>query len=128
MLILLGYGVKLAIVPMHTWLPDAYSRAPAGVTAILVGATKAGVFVALFLTLSTIPKGAVAPGLLGAVISLFAVATMTAGTSRARAASAARLAYSSIARWAYPVAIGIGVHTGWSSGHGRILLPGRLRT
>jgi len=78
-LILLGYGVKLAIVPMHTWLPDAYSRAPAGVTAILVGATKAGVFVALFLTLSTIPKGAVAPGLLGAVISLFAVAPMTAG-------------------------------------------------
>ena len=41
-LILIGYGVKLAIFPLHTWLPDAYSRAPVGVTAIMTGATKIG--------------------------------------------------------------------------------------
>ena len=40
--ILLGYGVKLAIGPIHGWLPDAYAKAPAAVTAVMVGATKTG--------------------------------------------------------------------------------------
>ena len=53
-LLLIGYGVKLGIVPMHTWLPDTYVLAPASVTAILIGATKAGALVALFLSLSAV--------------------------------------------------------------------------
>ncbi|WP_447978386.1 proton-conducting transporter transmembrane domain-containing protein [Candidatus Nitrospira bockiana] len=35
--ILVGYGTKVGLVPMHTWLPDAYSEAPAPVTAMLAG-------------------------------------------------------------------------------------------
>ena len=35
--ILVGYGTKIGLVPMHTWLPEAYSEAPAPVTAMLAG-------------------------------------------------------------------------------------------
>ncbi len=34
-LILLGYGTKAGIAPMHTWKPDAYSEAPVPVAAML---------------------------------------------------------------------------------------------
>ena len=34
-LILLGYGTKAGLAPMHTWKPDAYSEAPVPTTAIL---------------------------------------------------------------------------------------------
>ncbi len=37
-LILTGFGVKTAIVPLHTWLPDAHSAAPSSISAMLSGA------------------------------------------------------------------------------------------
>jgi hydrogenase-4 component F len=37
-LILLGYGTKAGIAPMHTWKPDAYSEAPVPAAAILSSA------------------------------------------------------------------------------------------
>ena len=52
---------------------------PTGVTAILTGATKAGVLVALFLSLSALPSSAIVPSYLGVAISLLAVLTMTIG-------------------------------------------------
>jgi proton-translocating NADH-quinone oxidoreductase chain N len=36
-LFLIGFGVKVALVPMHTWLPDAHSQAPSGISAMLSG-------------------------------------------------------------------------------------------
>lgn len=36
-LILLGFGIKIPLVPLHTWLPDAYTEASPA-TAILLGA------------------------------------------------------------------------------------------
>jgi len=36
--LLVGYGTKMGLVPMHTWLPDAHSEAPAPVSALLSGA------------------------------------------------------------------------------------------
>ncbi len=35
--ILVGYGTKVGLVPMHSWLPDAYTEAPAPVVAMLAG-------------------------------------------------------------------------------------------
>lgn len=35
--ILIGYGTKMGIVPMHTWLPDAHSKAPVPISALLSG-------------------------------------------------------------------------------------------
>jgi hydrogenase-4 component F len=37
-LVLLGYGTKAGIAPMHTWKPDAYSEAPVPAAAILSSA------------------------------------------------------------------------------------------
>ena len=37
-LALVGYGTKMGLVPMHTWLPDAHSEAPSPVSALLSGA------------------------------------------------------------------------------------------
>lgn len=37
LMFLVGYGTKMGIVPMHTWLPDAHSEAPSMVSALLSG-------------------------------------------------------------------------------------------
>jgi NADH-quinone oxidoreductase subunit M len=40
-----AFAVKVPFIPFHSWLPDAYSEAPAPVTALLAGAmSKAGVY------------------------------------------------------------------------------------
>jgi hydrogenase-4 component F len=36
-LLLVGYGTKMGLAPMHTWLPDAHSEAPSLVSALLSG-------------------------------------------------------------------------------------------
>jgi hydrogenase-4 component F len=36
--IVVGYGTKAGLAPMHTWLPDAHSEAPAPVSALMSGA------------------------------------------------------------------------------------------
>ncbi|HYE10007.1 MAG TPA: hydrogenase 4 subunit F [Patescibacteria group bacterium] len=35
--IFVGYGTKVGLAPMHTWLPDAHSQAPAPISALLSG-------------------------------------------------------------------------------------------
>jgi len=35
--VLVGFGTKVGFVPMHTWLPDAHSQAPAPICALLSG-------------------------------------------------------------------------------------------
>lgn len=46
--IVTGLGLKLAMFPLHKWLPDAYTFAPSAVTAFLAStATKVAVFVML---------------------------------------------------------------------------------
>ncbi len=37
-LAVLGYGTKMGLVPVHTWLPDAHSEAPSPISALLSGA------------------------------------------------------------------------------------------
>ncbi len=109
-LIMVGYGVKLGIVPLHTWLPDAYARAPVGVTAIMVGPTKIGVLIAMFLSLSALPATGTLPRTLGMVILFFAVVTMTTGNLLALNQPDLRyvLSYSSIAQMGY-ILLGFGI-------------------
>jgi hydrogenase-4 component F len=46
-LLLIGYGTKMGLVPMHTWKPDAYGEAPGVVGAILAGGVTSCAFLAL---------------------------------------------------------------------------------
>lgn len=36
--IIIGFGTKMGLAPMHTWLPDAHSQAPSPASALLSGA------------------------------------------------------------------------------------------
>lgn len=45
-LLLVGYGTKMGLAPMHTWKPDAYGEAPGLVGAILAGGVTSCAFLA----------------------------------------------------------------------------------
>lgn len=38
LMLLVGYGTKMGLAPMHTWLPDAHSEAPSMISTLLSGA------------------------------------------------------------------------------------------
>lgn len=110
--ILTGIGLKMAIFPLHTWLPDAYTYAPSAVTA-LIGPlmTKVGAYVIIRMFLSvfsvsylseTIPAAAVL-GWLGAAGVLFGSIMAIAQKDMQR-----MLAYSSVAQIGF-IALGIGL-------------------
>ena len=46
-LLVVGYGTKVGLVPMHSWLPDAHSQAPAPVSALMSGVLLSVAFYAL---------------------------------------------------------------------------------
>jgi len=46
-LLLVGYGTKMGLAPMHTWLPEAHSEAPSPVSAMLSGALLTCAFLAI---------------------------------------------------------------------------------
>ena len=46
-LLLVGYGTKMGLAPMHTWKPDAYGEAPSIVGAILAGGVTTVAFTAI---------------------------------------------------------------------------------
>ena len=35
--LLLGYGTKVGLVPLHAWLPDAHAEGPTPISAVLSG-------------------------------------------------------------------------------------------
>ncbi|MCC8165270.1 MAG: NADH dehydrogenase FAD-containing subunit [Planctomycetes bacterium] len=45
--LLVGYGAKMGLAPMHTWLPDAHSESPSPVSALLSGTLLNGAFLAI---------------------------------------------------------------------------------
>ena len=47
MLIIVGIGFKLALVPFHMWTPDVYEGAPAPVTAFVATVSKGAMFALL---------------------------------------------------------------------------------
>jgi NADH-quinone oxidoreductase subunit M len=55
--VFLGFAVKVPLLPFHTWLPDAYSEAPTGVTMVLTGVmSKMGVYGFLRILLPIFPE------------------------------------------------------------------------
>jgi hydrogenase-4 component F len=46
-LLLVGYGTKMGLAPMHTWKPDAYGEAPGLAGALLAGGVTSAAFLAI---------------------------------------------------------------------------------
>jgi NADH-quinone oxidoreductase subunit N len=109
LLMLVGFGFKVAAVPFHMWAPDAYEGAPAPVTAWIATGSKLASFVALMKVFlhavqpwSHPSNHLMGPGWLG-VIAVVAGVTMTYGNFAALAQRNLKrmLAYSSIAHAGY---------------------------
>ncbi len=62
LMILVGFGAKVGLVPLHTWLPDAHSQAPTPICALLSGVETTAV---LYVILRLMPI--VRPALGGAI-------------------------------------------------------------
>ena len=74
-LLLVGYGTKMGLAPMHTWKPDAYGEAPGIVGAILAGGVTTVAFTAILrirAVVSAAGEGAMADRTL-LVIGLFSM-------------------------------------------------------
>ncbi|MBO0794891.1 MAG: NADH-quinone oxidoreductase subunit M, partial [Ktedonobacteraceae bacterium] len=55
----LAFAIKVPLIPFHSWLPDAYSEAPAPVTAMLAGAmSKTGAYAFLRFCIPLFPQAA----------------------------------------------------------------------
>ncbi|HOL16767.1 MAG TPA: proton-conducting transporter membrane subunit [Bacillota bacterium] len=107
-LVITGFGVKAAMVPLHSWLPDAHSAAPSGISALLSGIViQVGFFAMLRLILTVF---SVQIQMVGLVLIVFAAITMTYGNYIAIAQSDIKrmLAYSSVAQMGY-IILGFGV-------------------
>lgn len=115
-LLIVGFGVKSALVPLHTWLPDTYATASNGASAILAGAiTKLGL-VALLRGLAVLAGVSVAWGPVLMVVGVLNVAVGTLLALRQREVRRV-LACSSIGHIGYIVlGIGIGVQAGEPTG------------
>jgi hydrogenase-4 component F len=80
-LLVLGYGTKVGLAPMHTWLPDAHSQAPAPVSALMSGVLLSVAFYAI-LRYKVIADAALGAGYLrgllvaGALLSLAVAASL----------------------------------------------------
>ncbi len=109
-LLIAGFGVKAAIVPLHTWLPDAHAAAPSGISAMLSGIVIQTALVAMVRALAIFGVGVSAVASYGLLLAFFAVLTMTMGNLVAMHQRDLKrlLAYSSVAQMGY-ILLGIGV-------------------
>ena len=100
-MILVGVGFKLAVVPFHMWTPDVYEGAPAPVTAYVATVSKGAVFALLLRFL--LPVSSDQSSTLFLALAAVAIASMIAGNLLAlRQDNVKRiLAYSSIAHLGY---------------------------
>jgi len=91
--------LKAAVVPFHTWAPDAYEGASAPVTAYMATIVKAGVLLAALVVYGTAPVLAPVAGLLG-VLPLVSMAWGNLAALR-QTSFRRMIAYSSIAHAGY---------------------------
>ena len=104
-----GLGLKSALVPGHTWLPDAHGRAPSSVSAMLSGIVIQSTFYALLKV--SLGLG-YPPHRLGTLLIALSVVNMTVGNGLALVQTHTKrlLAYSTIAQMGYIMfALGTGL-------------------
>jgi len=112
--IFIGLGLKMALVPLHLWLPDAYTYAPSSVSALIAPiATKVGAYVMIRMFLSVFPNGYLTDEVpIGTTLIVVGIAGMVFGSVAAMGQRDIRrmLAYSSISQVGL-IAVGIGLAT-----------------
>jgi len=113
-LVLAGYVIKGAVVPAHTWLPDAHGRAPSSISAMLSG-------IVIEVNLYVLVKVGLGIGWparqLGWLLVGLSLANMTVGNALAlmQVYGKRLLGYSSIAQMGYiMMALGLGLVYGQS--------------
>ncbi len=115
-LFIVGFGVKIAIVPMHTWLPDAHSQAPSGISAMLSGVVIEAGLIALLRALAPLAGTTTTWGIL---LIFFGMLNMVLGNLLALRQQQVKrlLAFSSIAHVGYMlIGLGIAVYFGEVAG------------
>jgi hydrogenase-4 component F len=77
--VIVGYGTKAGLAPVHMWLPDAHSQAPTPVSALLSGAL---IKCALFgvIRFHTIARGACGPEFSHGLLLLFGIVSVVVAT------------------------------------------------
>jgi hydrogenase-4 component F len=96
-LVLLGFGTKAGLAPMHSWLPDAHSQAPAPVSALMSGVLLSVAFYAI-LRYRTIADAVLGPGYTRTLLLIAALASLAVAAALLIAQRDYKrlLAYSSI--------------------------------
>ena len=112
-LFVIGFGVKVALVPLHTWLPDAHSQAPSGISAMLSGVVIEAGLVALLRVLGSLSGVSSSWGF---ILLGFGAANMLLGNLMAlRQYQVKRLlAFSSVSHMGY-ILVGMGVAAAFGS-------------
>ncbi len=108
LLILIGYGVKTGLAPMHAWLPDAHSEGPAPVSAMLSGALLNTAMLGIVRTLAATDAAHAGALPHGALVALGALSLLIAALFIVRQRGVKRLmAYSSVEHMGV-IALGFG--------------------
>lgn len=112
-MILVGLTMKMALFPLHQWLPNAYTYAPTAVTAFLAStATKVGIYVALRFFFTIFGATFSLENFAADVMTVLACLAILHGSLMAIQQTDVKrlLAFSSVAQIGYMV-LGIGLHT-----------------
>ncbi|NUP45215.1 MAG: hydrogenase [Streptomyces sp.] len=96
-LVVLGFGAKAGLIPLHAWLPDAHSQAPAPVSALMSGVLLSVAFAAI-LRYRVIADAALGAGFIRVLLAGIALLTLAlaAGLLLAQRDYKRMLAYSSM--------------------------------
>jgi hydrogenase-4 component F len=70
--VLIGFGTKAGLVPMHTWMPDAYSEAPSPSSALLTAAL-ANCALLVIIRYAVIAAGAIGPTFPETLLLIFGI-------------------------------------------------------
>ncbi|MGD8813096.1 MAG: proton-conducting transporter membrane subunit [Anaerolineales bacterium] len=115
-LFFIGFGVKTALVPLHTWLPDAHAQAPSGISAMLSGVVIEAGMIAMLRSLFALTG---VESVWGPLLMVFGALNMLAGNLLAFGQKQVKrmLAYSSLVHVGYMlVGLGITFYAGDSGG------------